>query len=210
MYAKCGVLEKAQTVLEGLRTRNIVSWCALMAGYTQLGKCHEAILCFDQMQSEGISPNLCSFIAVLKACGNIQAVDKTREVHDQIVSKDFLKKDIILGAVLVDTYGKCGFLQKAQQVLEELHLGDSISSFTLIGEHHQALEYFEWTESEHTSREAIAFRCILNACAVTGAIDKGKQIHDEIAGRGLLGSDIALDTALMDMYIKCGVLTKAQ
>ena len=43
-----------------------------------------------------------------------------------------------------------------------------------------------------------------------GATDKGKQMHDEIARLGLLQNDSVLGNALVYMYAKCGVVSKAR
>mgnify|MGYP000193872404 CR=1 FL=1 len=41
---------------------------------------------------------------------------------------------------------------------------------------------------------------------------KGMKIHDEIVIRGLLeeNDDVVLDNALVDTYVKCGLLVKAR
>ena len=43
-----------------------------------------------------------------------------------------------------------------------------------------------------------------------GAAKKRKQIHDETARQGLLQNDIVLCGALVDMYAKCGAISKAR
>ena len=58
--------------------------------------------------------------------------------------------------------------------------------------------------------DAVTYTCILKACATIGAADKGKQIHDEITRQELLQNDSVLGNALVDMYAKCGIVSKAQ
>ena len=58
--------------------------------------------------------------------------------------------------------------------------------------------------------DAMTFICILKARATIGAADKGKQSHDKIAMQGLLQNDIVLGNALVDMYAKCGDVSKTQ
>ena len=67
MYAKCGMLKKAQQVLEDLPFRNIVSWSVLIAGCVQHGQSHEALNYFERMQSEGLLPDVVTFVCLLKA-----------------------------------------------------------------------------------------------------------------------------------------------
>ena len=57
MYAKCGMVSKAHRVFDALPVRDVVSWTALVAGYTQHGLGEEALQCFQQMNCEGVSPN---------------------------------------------------------------------------------------------------------------------------------------------------------
>ncbi|KAH7307606.1 hypothetical protein KP509_22G068300 [Ceratopteris richardii] len=56
----------------------------------------------------------------------------------------------------------------------------------------------------------MTFSCLIRACASMGAIEMGKCIHDKIVLMGLLPKNIILGNALLDMYLKCGQLVKAQ
>ena len=87
MYAKCGALSKAQEVLDELPFRNIVSWSALIAGYSRKGHGHEALNCFERMQSEGLSPDEITLTCILKACGSTQSLDKGKQIHEFIVTR---------------------------------------------------------------------------------------------------------------------------
>ena len=68
MYAKCGVFERAKKVHEELPSRDIVSWNALISGYTDWGFSCETLNCFEQMQYEGHTPDVVTFTCILKAC----------------------------------------------------------------------------------------------------------------------------------------------
>ena len=215
MYAKCGMFAKAQEVLEEFSMRNVVSWSALIMGYVQQGKGCDALICFSRMQSEGLSPDVVTYICILKACSSMGDIDKGRQIHDEIVSRGLLEKDIVLGNALVDMYAKCGAITKAQQVLEELHARDVISWSTLIAGYakqalcHEALNCLEQMQKEGLSPNMVTYICLLKACGSIGALDIGKKVHDEIVRRGLL-EDSVVGTALVDMYASCGMLIKAQ
>ena len=216
MYVKCGVIAKAQEVLEELLVRDLVSWNSLIGGYTELGRGHEALNCFEQMQSEGLTPDGVTFTHILRACSCIDAIEKGKQIHDEIVSRGLLIKNIALGTALVDMYAKCGMLVKAEKVLKELPIRGVITWNALIAGHvqfelgHAALKCVEQMQTEGLSPNAVTFICILKACGSIGAIGKGKQIHEEIVSKGILGEYFELSNALVDMYAKCGVLAKAQ
>lgn len=216
MYAKCGALASAQQVLEELPTRNVVSWSALIAGYAQEGQGEQALHCFERMQREGFSPDEVTFVCVLKACGTIGAVDKGEQIHEVIARQGLLDNNIVLGSALVDMYAKFGALTKAQQILEEMPSRNVVSWSALIagyaqeGQGEQALSCFKQMQREGLSPNAITFASILKACGSIGDIERGEQIYDEVARQGLLGKNVILGTAVVDMYVKCGALAKAQ
>ncbi|KAH7283110.1 hypothetical protein KP509_35G061000 [Ceratopteris richardii] len=215
MYAKCGALSKAQQVLAELPVKNVATWNALIAGYTQHDEGMQAVSCFEGMQREGVAPDVVTFICVLKACGSIQRVDKGERVHDEIAKRGLLQGNLQLANCLIDMYVKCGALAKAQKVLEELPYRNFVSWSSLIagfvqqGEGEEALNCFERMQSEGISANAVTFLCLLKACGSIGAVDRGEKLHKEISKQELLQKDYVLGTALVDMYAKCGALTKA-
>ena len=59
--------------------------------------------------------------------------------------------------------------------------------------------------------DASIFCNILKACTTFGTIEKGKKIHAQVLKEErLLENDSLIGNALMDMYIKCCSLSKAQ
>ncbi|KAI5082448.1 hypothetical protein GOP47_0002191 [Adiantum capillus-veneris] len=126
-HAKCDALQKAQKVLEEVLVRNVDTWNALIAGYAKQGHVEEGMGYFQRMQSEDISPDEAAYAFVLKACGTMQDNDMCKRILDDIVNKGLLRKNIMLGTALVDMYDKCGALQKAQKLLEELPVRDVLS-----------------------------------------------------------------------------------
>ncbi|KAI5055332.1 hypothetical protein GOP47_0030477 [Adiantum capillus-veneris] len=216
MYAKCGALMKAREVLEGLHSRTAICWNALLAGYSQNGQGEQALNCFKRMQGEGLTPSAVTFTCILNACGSLGDINLGAQIHDQVTKRGLLKTDVVLGNALVDMYAKCGALEKAKSVLEELPFRNVISwsaliaGYALHGQAEQALDCFQLMLNEGISPNDVTFSCILKACGTLGALDKGKQIHDEILRQGLLRSNVVLGNALVDMYVKFGDLAKAQ
>jgi pentatricopeptide repeat protein len=216
MYAKCGELAAAKIVSEQLPKRDVVSWTALIAGYVRHGFCDEALNFFSQMKSEGLVPNNVTFSCILKACSSRRSIKLGQEIHAEVEKQGLLEKDVVLGTTLVDMYGKCGMLHKAQQVFDRLPVRNVVSWTALIVGYVQhelgdeALASFVQMRREGFSPDATAFACVLKACGNLRRIDKGEEIHREIAELGLLEGDIVLRTALIDMYAKCGAIGKAQ
>ena len=215
MYVKCGMLAKAQEVLEELSVRDAVTWNTLIAGFVQHEQEHDAFHCFAEMQREGLSPDRTTFLCILKACGTTKAIAKGKEIHYAIVKRGMLEKSTMLFTALVDMYAKCGVLSKAKEVLES-PLARDVDSWNalILGYARQelsseALKCFERMQRERISPNEVTFIYLLKACGSIAAIDEGTRVHDEIANRAFLEKSIAVGNALIDMYAKCGVLAKA-
>ena len=156
-------------------------------------------------------------VALLKAYAKKKDLKKGISLHEDIVKKGLLQiNPFLLGSSLVSMYAKCGSLDKAQIMLHELSVRDTvtwcelISGYTHQRQGHQAFDCFYRMQNEGTSPDSITFICILKACGSMGYLHKGQQIHSEIVNNGMLGKSTILGTSLMDMYAKCGDLRKAQ
>ncbi|KAH7281990.1 hypothetical protein KP509_35G007000 [Ceratopteris richardii] len=215
MYGKCGMLTQAHIVFWELPARNTVSWNALISGYVLHGQGNEALHCFEEMQHKGFTPNAVTYACVLKACGMMQALSDGELIHEEIHRQGLLRGDIVLGTALLDMYTKCGALVKAHLTIEELPARNVITWSVLIegyaeqGQGEEALSCYQHMKSEGLSPNSVTFMSVLKACANIRALEKGEDIHYEINARGLLPEDTSLGNALIDMYAKCGALTKA-
>ena len=58
MYIKCGSVDKAQDVFDKLPFRNVVSWTTVIAGYVTCGHAEKALYCYENMQLEGVPPDV--------------------------------------------------------------------------------------------------------------------------------------------------------
>ncbi|MCO5591883.1 hypothetical protein L7F22_045876 [Adiantum nelumboides] len=152
--------------------------------------------------------------AVLWSCCKDKDLQRGTRIHNDIRRRGLVKKDY--SDALVTLYAKCGQLQKAQAFLDMYNSSSSIPWNSLIagyareGKGQTAFHCFEKMQQEGLSPTAVTYTSILKACAVIGALDKGRKIHDEISRKGLLQHDLVLGNALVTMYVKCGDLGQAQ
>ncbi|KAH7447653.1 hypothetical protein KP509_01G115200 [Ceratopteris richardii] len=216
MYSKCGTLLKAQEVFDKLSTRDVVTWNGLIDGYAEHGHGERALHCFEQMQADGLSPNGVTFTCALKACSSIRNLRKGQEIHDQLVRACLLGEHLAATNALICMYAKCGAIQKARDVFDTMPICNIASWTALIvgysehGPAEGALSIFEQMQVKGFSPDLVAFSCVLKACGITGNLDKGQEVHAQIARAQLSESQSFIGNALIDMYCKCGALEKAQ
>jgi len=74
MYAKCRSLNNARRLFDKMSERNVVSWTAMISGYSHRGYAAEALALFDEMQIVDVIPDSVTLASVLLACANLRAL----------------------------------------------------------------------------------------------------------------------------------------
>ncbi|CAM6092735.1 unnamed protein product [Calypogeia fissa] len=208
MYAKCGSLEDACAVFKEIPMRDVVVWNSLIHGVLRCEEDLKALELFRQMQQEGLEPNSVSFVAVLKACASLGALDVGMNIHEQIIYLG-MESDVVLGNGLIDMYAKCGRVNDAWRVFKMMPTRSVVSWNTMIhgyvkcGQGQMALETYERMQRDGMEPDSVTFVGMLNACASLAALEQGKALHEQILRKGLEG-DIFVANSLVDMYAKCG------
>jgi pentatricopeptide repeat protein len=214
MYAKCGALAKARQVLEELNARDVVSWSTLIAGYAEQERGEDALKCFQQMQADGVVPNPITFTYVLKACGSAGVVDKGKKIHVELISQGLLEDDAFLCTAVVDMYAKCGEVERAQRVFDELSMRSVAMWNALIGGYVQeglqenALNCFEQMKGEGVTPDAVTFVCVLSACSSAGLVDEGRMHFAEMTREYGIMPDIQHNTCMIDLLGCAGMFNE--
>ncbi|XP_024542479.1 pentatricopeptide repeat-containing protein At5g16860-like [Selaginella moellendorffii] len=85
-YVKCGSSADARRVFDKMPLHDVVSWTALVLGYAENGEGKVALDLFEDMQRRGCTPNAWTFLAALKACSCVVAVEYVKAVLADIYS----------------------------------------------------------------------------------------------------------------------------
>ncbi|XP_057865697.2 putative pentatricopeptide repeat-containing protein At1g56570 [Cryptomeria japonica] len=70
MYAKCGSIVESRKVFDRMPYQDVVSWTAMVVGYSQHGQGREAVQLFEKMQWMGMKPDQITFVGVISACSH--------------------------------------------------------------------------------------------------------------------------------------------
>ena len=209
------MLEKALKVNDELPHRSVISWCSLISGFGQQGQCHEALKCLAKMRSDSLSPDVITFMCILKACGNAGAIDEGTQIHNEIVCSGLLKKDIALGNALVDMYAKCGMLVKSQEVLDELPIRNVISWNALIsgyaeqGQGQEALNCFVQMQDEGLKPNETTLLCVLSACSHGGLVNEAEELFMNMMSKYGISPSSDHHTCIIVGFASIGQFDKA-
>ncbi|KAK0590312.1 hypothetical protein LWI29_025307 [Acer saccharum] len=121
LYSKCGSIENAVKIFEGIVDKDVVIWSAMIAAYGIHGKGGEALKVFDQMvKSSGIKPNNVTFLSVLSACSHAGLVEKGTEIFDMMVGEYKLELTSEHYGIMVDLLGRSGEISKAMDIINSM------------------------------------------------------------------------------------------
>eukprot|EP01018_Ginkgo_biloba_P008643 Gb_28762 [translate_table: standard] len=213
MYAKCGSTKDARHMFDKMSERNLVSWTAMIAGYAQHDEARKAVELFYQMQWTGMQPNQFTFGSVLRACANLEVMEQGKRIHTHVIIGGF-ESDLFVGSALVDMYAKCGSIDDAWRMFDEMSECDVVSYNAMIsgcaqhGQLEVALKLFCQMQCEGVKPSQFTFGSVLKACASQAAKEQGKQVQTHIIKSGLELNEFA-GSALVDMYAKCGSIYDA-
>ncbi|KAL5570994.1 hypothetical protein UlMin_020591 [Ulmus minor] len=103
-YAKCDNLEGAHRLFEEINGRNVVSWNALISGYSKKSS-STSICLLQEMLQRGYQPNEFSFSAVLKSSLALELL----QIHCLIVRMGYQDNAFVLSS-LITSYAKNGLI----------------------------------------------------------------------------------------------------
>ncbi|KAL2923747.1 hypothetical protein RDABS01_015238 [Bienertia sinuspersici] len=214
LYSKCDCLVDARYVFDEMPERNVVSWTAMISGYSQKGVPLEALNLFVQMLRSGTEPNEFTFATILPSCTDDYGFNYGRQIHSLIIRYNY-DSHVFVGSSLLDMYAKAGKIHEARTVFDSLTQRDVVSCTAMIAGYAQqgcdeeAVELFRRLLKEGMNSNYVTYASLLTALSGLAALDQGKQVHNHIL-RQELPSYVVLQNSMIDMYAKCGNLIYAR
>ncbi|KAL5699024.1 Pentatricopeptide repeat-containing protein [Ranunculus cassubicifolius] len=119
MYAKCGSINEAQQLFDGMVEKNVVSWNAMISGYGLHGLGHDALRLYKEMLNAGVHPTGVTFLSVLYSCSHAGLVSEGQKVFQSMAHHG-----VVPGpehyACMVDILGRSGKLEKALDFINNM------------------------------------------------------------------------------------------
>ncbi|MFQ6638367.1 hypothetical protein Gotur_015925 [Gossypium turneri] len=183
MYAKCGRIDYAGHVFSSTTNKDIILWNTLLAAYANVGHSGEALKLFYQMQLESVPPNVASWNSVILGFIRNSQLNEAKEFFSQMQLLG-VHPNLITWTTLITGLSHNGF-------------------------HDEALQVFQEMQESGIKPNTVSISSALSACTNVTSLQHGREIHG-YAIRHDLGSQISVSTALVDMYAKCGCLSRAK
>ncbi|PRQ46486.1 putative tetratricopeptide-like helical domain, DYW domain-containing protein [Rosa chinensis] len=208
MYSTCGCLVSARKVFDKMSDKSVVSWATMIDAYAQWDQSAEALKLFYKMERENVDPNEVTLLNVLTACGMARDLETAKRVHRCIEEYSF-GSHLKLSTALMDVYCKCGCVSLARELFDRMPEKNLFCWNIMINGHVEESDYdeafllFRRMQLEGEKGDEVTMVSLLLACSNLGALELGKWLHAYIEKQEI-EVDVALGTALVNMYAKCG------
>ncbi|XP_020689310.2 pentatricopeptide repeat-containing protein At2g33680 isoform X1 [Dendrobium catenatum] len=116
MYCKCGSIKDARQFFNEMKEHNVISYTAMISGFSQHGLVLNALHLFEVMKESGVMPDGITFVEILSACSHFGLVKEGWEYFESITDYG-LEKTMNHYACMVDLLGRVGLVEKAEDLI---------------------------------------------------------------------------------------------
>lgn len=177
MYSKCGLVESALAVFEGITNKDAEACNAMITGLSMNGYARKSLDLFNKMAVDGIQPTETTFISVLTACTHAKMVNEGLKLFDEMETIYGVKPQREHYSCVVDLLARAGMVEEAERFIEEKMGG-------LRG----------W--------DANVWGAILSACRVYGKVEVGNRVWKKLTDMGV--NDCGAHVLSYNMYKEAG------
>ncbi|XP_076882134.1 putative pentatricopeptide repeat-containing protein At1g64310 [Bidens hawaiensis] len=184
MYSRCSCMISAYKVFNSLSHPDLVTWSALISGFSQSREYHKALVFFKKMNCFR-KPDSILIATLLAAIAQMAVLAPGVEIHGYAIRHN-LDSDTMVSSALIDMYAKCGFLDFALKVFDQMPKRNMVSynsviaSLGLYGLACEAFNVFREVVERGLKPDESTFCGLLSACYHGGFVNEGRDIFNRM------------------------------
>lgn len=213
LSAKTEFMDYALQLFDKSPVRDVVLFNSMTRGYACSHTPLDAIRLFLRMMWDGIVPDEYSFSSLVKACGKAKGLEEGKQLHCLAIKLEFSSNAYVC-PTLINFYTECGDMDSARLVFDKMSepcvvsFNALITGYARANQPNESLSLFREMQAKNVMPSYVTMLSVLSSCAMLGAFDLGKWIHEYVKKCGF-DQYVKVNTALIDMYAKCGSLNDA-
>lgn len=214
MYGKVGQVLSAECVFNEMIVKDSVSWNALITGYADNGVTGKVTSLFSQMRNLALEPSAYTVASILDVLSGSDSLRLAMQIHSFLIKWGFMSDDSVLSCLL-NSYGKCNGIDHSRRVFDEIDVVDvkflnaMLGPLGHAGNYGEILELFQIRWSASPEVDNVTFSLVLKACGLLTEMEQGRTIHS-LAIKSGIDMDYYAESAIVDVYCKCGSLDDAE
>ncbi|KAG0455746.1 hypothetical protein HPP92_023534 [Vanilla planifolia] len=215
MYSKCRSIRLAESVFRGMKVKNLVTWTAMLVGYGQNDCSEEAVRTFLQLQRDNIKPDDFAMGSTISSCANIASLEEGTQLHCRSVVSGQISFMTVSNS-LVTLYGKCGNVEDAHGLFDEMTEWDHVSwtalvaAYAQIGKAKETIVMFERMLTSGIKPDRVTFIAVLSACSRAAMVEKGHAYFNSMVNDYQIAPLAEHYTCMIDLLSRAGRLAEAE
>ena len=193
---------------------DIVRFNSIARGYSRSLNPIESFTLFVDVLEGGMVPDHYTFPSLLKACAAAKGLEEGRQLHC-LSMKLGLDDDVYVCPSLINMYTECEDVDAARRVFDRIlepcvvSYNAMITGYARRNRPNEALSLFREMQGKSLKVNEITLLSVLSSCSLLGSLGLGKWIHEYAKKHGFC-EYVKVNTALIDMFAKCGSLDYAR
>ncbi|KAG0512445.1 hypothetical protein BDA96_10G013900 [Sorghum bicolor] len=188
MYAKCGAVDQAAAVFDGMARRDVYTYASMIAGLATHGRAEEALALFAAMRrAGGVRPNGVVLLGVLSACCHAGLVDEGLRHLGAMEDAYGVAPGVEHYGCAVDMLGRAGRLDEAEALVaampvppDALVRGSLLAACRACGDVERAERVMRWMAAVDRDGEAGDHVLMSNMYASEGRHVRALQLRKQM------------------------------
>ncbi|KAF6144461.1 hypothetical protein GIB67_024688 [Kingdonia uniflora] len=175
-YSKCRLPFECFQVFDEIPRKDEYCYSGAIVGLAQNGRSFDALRVFGCMRNVGVGSTAYSVSGALRAAAEMAALEQCRVIHGHAVVTGFYS-DFVVGAALVDGYGRAGIVSEARQVFDELlpvlnvvAWNAMMSGYAQMGDTDSVVDLFHGMKYRGLVPDEFSFLAVLTAFSNAGSV----------------------------------------
>ncbi|KAK2985727.1 hypothetical protein RJ640_000407 [Escallonia rubra] len=196
-YLAFNSLVDAHYITETSNILHPLPWNLLISSYIRTELYKEALSAYKQMVNKGIRPDNFTYPSILKACGEESNFGFGKEVHRSINASGW-DRDLFVQNALISMYAKCGEVEVAREIFDQMPQKDSVSWNSMIsayasrGVWAEAFELFGSMQANNIEVNIIVLNTIAGGFLRTGNCKGALELLSQMRHRGTQLDSVAV------------------
>ncbi|EFJ14363.1 hypothetical protein SELMODRAFT_72150, partial [Selaginella moellendorffii] len=130
MYGRCGRIDTAREVFDGISLPDVIAWSAMLTAYSQSGHGKEALAVLAGMDVLGLKPSAITFVSVLCCCGHAGLLEDVWSCFVGMIGDHGVVPGVDHYACVVDLLGRAGRLAEAEDLMASMPFEPDFAAWT--------------------------------------------------------------------------------
>ncbi|ONK62257.1 uncharacterized protein A4U43_C07F1980 [Asparagus officinalis] len=214
LYIQCGEPSKARVLFDEMEEKEVVSWNAMIAGYSQNELPNETLQLFREMQFDGQKPTMIATTSAFMACAQLSSLCLGKEMHGFALKANYTE-DRHVASSIIAMYAKCGSIDHSLYFFEKMENKDVVSynvmvtGYAVHGNASKAIELLYRMQKQEIKPDTFTYLGILMACSHAGLVEEGLNYFEEMKNEQKIEPKLEHYSSIVDMLGRAGKLADA-